>query len=558
MPLSLSLPLSLYNNQNGATPEFFDDDIPLLYLGAETPAIYLDDGDVEDSNLPSVRKLYYGLLFAAGMKSDSGVGLKRSARHAMNLLKWLLIDWRDGTDTNHNTNNNNSSSSDSLNLFARAFLSLPVQYYKHLQLNLHVTGDDRGGAKEDACTIVVLLLCHHLQPESSQGGDGTGLLPQQPVLLEELVTTPVAQQAYDLWSARANLTAKQQELIKKNTLQRQAEIAMQQRQEALLQKKIGINTSALIHNAARDDLDMVLEDSEHQDASENNLDNNDDERDNHHRGGGGGEDDRSEDSEIDELDVMAAIRKRQKAIRKELALTSNSDGGGGGRHGHRSTVAAVRWEDSQLAREQAVRDRAAAAAAAAQQQNATTISNTVRDSADAAQEVQLREDEKAKVLGKDPLGILVNNHDEGEEQFDLRHLENAQAEQMELALHEAQEDIQKAESGNEEALKKAVLSKESLEQLIEKLGGLEAMENRNSKASILPTRSTFNPLLFLTLLHRKTSYKDLLASMERLSSTFCRLLFMFRRLFLYLEVCFICRWAFVTNVCLLSSLILVR
>ena len=91
---------------------------------------------------------------------------------------------------------------------------------------------------------------------------------------------------------------------------------------------------------------------------------------------------------------------------------------------------------------------------------------------------------------------------------------------MELALHEAQEDIQKAESGNEEALKKAVLSKESLEQLIERLGGLEAMENRNSKASILPTRSTFHPLLFLTLLHRKTSYKDLLASMERLSSTF--------------------------------------
>ena len=38
--------------------------------------------------------------------------------------------------------------------------------------------------------------------------------------------TPQAQQAYDLWSARANLTVQQQELIKKNTVQRQAEIAI--------------------------------------------------------------------------------------------------------------------------------------------------------------------------------------------------------------------------------------------------------------------------------------------------------------------------------------------
>ena len=47
----------------------------------------------------------------------------------------------------------------------------------------------------------------------------------------------------------------------------------------------------------------------------------------------------------------------------------------------------------------------------------------MHDSAVAAQEIQLREDDKAKALGQDPLKILVSSQDEGEEQFDLRHLE---------------------------------------------------------------------------------------------------------------------------------------
>jgi hypothetical protein len=66
-------------------------------------------------------------------------------------------------------------------------------------------------------------------------------------------------------------------------------------------------------------------------------------------------------------------------------------------------------------------------------------------------------------------------------------------------------------------MKKTIYQKESLEQLVDKMGGLETMES-NPKASILPTNSRFNSLLFLTLLHRKTSYKELMKSMERLSS----------------------------------------
>jgi len=139
----------------------------------------------------------------------------------------------------------------------------------------------------------------------------------------------------------------------------------------------------------------------------------------------------------------------------------------------------------------------------------------MRDSQDVAQEAAIREEEKSRLHGKDPLGIV--NADE-EELMDLFRVEKAQAEQIEKALYEIQEEIQKAESaGNDDQMKKAILQKESLEQLVEKLGGLEVMEN-NPKASILPTNSKFNSLLFLTLLHRKTPYKELVRSMERLSS----------------------------------------
>ena len=457
--------LNIHTQPNGATPEFYDDDIPLLYLGAETPAIYLDD----DDDLPM--GLYYGLLLAAGMPSEH-TGLKRSARHSMNLLKWLLLDYKD--EANQQTD---------LNIFAKAFLALPVQYYRHMQLNLHVTGDDRGGAKEDACQIIVLILCRHTTEDQES---------PMPVLLEELVTTPQSQQAYDLWSARsATLTVQQAELIKKNTMTRQAEIAMQQRQEAVLNKQAV---------AAADDLDLILEENSENEGSDGDAEQRKETNEDVGGGAGGAVDEKNaavdEDSESDddELDVMAAMRKRQKLVRKELKAAENRGEISAGKG-----VAATRWEDCRTAREQAL---------------AAVQHDTVRESQEAAQEAADREEEKSRIISKDPLGILL------EDECDLRQVENGQAAQMELALHEVQEEIQKSEN-NEELHKKAVFQKESLEALTEKLGGLEGMESSNTnKASILPTNSKFNPILFLTLLHRKTPHKELIGSLDRLSSEY--------------------------------------
>jgi hypothetical protein len=278
-------------------PEFYDDDIPLLYLGADTPALFYDNAE-NDAPLKS----YFGLLPSAGLRSTDG--LKRSARHAMNLLSYLLLDWTDGTPLPNN-----------MNLFARSFLSLPVSSYNaHMELNAHVAGDDRGGAKEDACRIVVLILTRHLDPTGDHA---------QPLLLEEVVTQPVAQQAFDVWCATAaTLTIQQQELMSQNAMTRQAELDRQQRQEALLNKNL---------HHTNDEYDV--DDPDGSEQGPEGDDNGDHDVDK--------EDDDSETEGDDPDNVMATIRKRQRKLLKQQGLAS-------------SRLAVVRWADSQVAREQAI------------------------------------------------------------------------------------------------------------------------------------------------------------------------------------------------------------
>lgn len=394
-----------------------------------------------------------GLLQACGTPSDKGT-LKRSARHSMNLLKWLIMDWKEP-----------GHKGDELNLFAKSFLSLDVSHYHHMQLDLHCIGDDRGGAKVDACEIIVQILTKHMD----EAGEHSS-----PVMMEELVSRPAAQQEFELWTAR-HCSASVQDAIKKAAAARQSELVLQQRQHALANKAQG--------GAATDDL--FLDESDHQDHSD----------------GGGAEDEteESEDGFLDEDDVVAAMRKRKKSLRKELR---EAEGRGEITAAH---GVAARWEDSQLAREQ--RARAASAARAGEHE-------TVRDSQEAAQELMEREEERAKVLGKDPLGIV------DAEDFDLAAIDKSPAEHLEQASHELQQDLQKADSiGHEKMIKKARGKKESLEAFVDRLGGIDAMENTaNLQHSIVPTNPKFNPLLFLTLVHRTTKFQTLIGSMSRLSS----------------------------------------
>ena len=403
-------------------PEFYDDDVPVLLMGSHA-------ADPDDDDLAN----YYGLMEACGTLSGEHDGrLKRSARHAMNLLKWLILDFKE--DINQGKK---------MNVFGTAFLSMPVHYYHRMGLDLHCSGDDRGGAKEDACQLMVLILTKHL----SEDGE-----TEQPVMLEDLMTNPKAQQEFEIWSA-SHVSASQQDKIAKNAALRQAELNLHERQTAL---------AAVENDESVESEDGPEEPSDHD-------------------------------------DVMVVLKKRQKAIIKELKQAETR-----GEVATRVSVA-VRWEDTQLAREQAA--RAASAAKAGQHE-------TVRDSQEAMQELAEREEEKAKAFSHDPLGITQD------EEFDLRQLEKEQAERIEQILNELDEDARKAESsGNEELLRKIMVQKESLESMVDQLGGIDAMENSKVRAhSILPTSPKFHPILFLTLAHRTTAYDELIRSLERLST----------------------------------------
>ncbi|GAX11403.1 hypothetical protein FisN_22Lh076 [Fistulifera solaris] len=414
-----------YISNKGTTPEFYDDDIPLLFLGSAAPAASLDDPDDVE-----ILAGLYGLLQACGTPSGEHDGtLKRSARHAMTLLKWLLLDW--------------NKNSDAPNPFKTSFLCLNPQQYQYMGLDFHCDDrkGDRGGAKEEACQVIVLILTEHRSEDGEKA---------QPLMMEELITRPIAQQEFEIWLANST--------------------------SASVQEKLRRALGGGVQEDYDDDSDAAESDHEKDDGSEG-----------------------SDQDYGDSDDIMAAFRKRQKNLRKELKQAE-----GRGEIRAKQGVAA-RWEDSQLAREQ--RAWAASANRAGQHQS-------VRDSQDAAQEAAEREEVRDKLVGKDPLGLI------NDQEFDLRQVELNMAEQMEQALHDLQEEIQKAESaGSEELVRTAAAQKESLEALVERMGGLEMMENpQNATHSVLPSHPKFDPLLFLTLVHRKTSYDALMGSMGRLSS----------------------------------------
>ena len=132
----------------------------------------------------------YGLLQACGTPSvEHDHMLKRSARHAMSLLKFLVCDFvEDGAGGGFDPSKDlTSPDASNLNLFAQGFCSLPPNKYKHMSLDLHVVGDQRGGAKEDACYVMTLLLVFHVLEDGETSA---------PMSKEELLATVAAQQAF--------------------------------------------------------------------------------------------------------------------------------------------------------------------------------------------------------------------------------------------------------------------------------------------------------------------------------------------------------------------------
>ena len=439
---------------NAGTPEFYDDDIPLLLLGSAAPAALLAASDLLDDidygGGGDNNSEIYGLLQACGTPSvEHDQMLKRSARHAMSLLKFLVIDFVEEGET-----------SNGMNLFAQAFCSFPVDKYRYMSLDLHLIGDQRGGAQEDACEVMVLLLTKHLQEDGETAC---------PLAKEDLLASPQAQQAFDLWVAQHS-TKSQKNAIKKNAQKRR------ESEEAL--------------NFAGRELST--------------------------KQSGGDEDIDDSDASGDE----GMKRRKKKSSKKKNRLDSS--------HKEELSGPALRWEDSNLYREQQFRMAAQKRLQGGIGSSSNNTHDNVRESQEAAAELAEREEEKNKLLRRDPLGL------HGVE-FDLKAIETEQVDHLEQALSQLQEELSKAEAGGEDdqALR---AKKESLEMVLDGVvgmangvGGLSNHGNGLKKTgkSILPIDSNFDPILFLTLVHQSASYEELVGSMNRLSSTYRKTFFLF-------------------------------
>ncbi|KAL3817074.1 hypothetical protein ACHAXA_000124 [Cyclostephanos tholiformis] len=141
-------------------PEFYDDDYNLLLLGSESPTV-MENEELEGVNL-------VGLLRASGCPRsvDHMDALKRSARPAISLLRYLCLDFGGDAEPSSAVGENASRVvgllSRRLNGFASALCALNVPQLRLLRFDIHVGGGtDCGGSKDDACRLLALILTRH-------------------------------------------------------------------------------------------------------------------------------------------------------------------------------------------------------------------------------------------------------------------------------------------------------------------------------------------------------------------------------------------------------------
>lgn len=126
------------------------------------------------------------------------------------------------------------------------------------------------------------------------------------------------------------------------------------------------------------------------------------------------------------------------------------------------------------------------------------------------------EEAKQRLIGRDPLGIRTKGA------FDLRQIDANRSYLIQQLLQNMEAEIQaELATNNEAGVEKANWlegQRQAMLNLIE-LKKLNSGEDEESLVlpSILPTSPDFDPILFLTLAHRDTTYKELCASTSRLS-----------------------------------------
>lgn len=159
---------------------------------------------MEDEDLANMT--LYGMLRAAGCPStDHKDSLKRSARPAISLLRYLCLEF-------DQTNTKNLFLGE-LNGFGQALCALNVPQLRTLRLDIHIgKGDNesgsRGGSKDDACHLCALILARHTD---------TDYETPKPINIRDVLPAGETRAEFENWLASCpSVTSEVRRMIQEN------------------------------------------------------------------------------------------------------------------------------------------------------------------------------------------------------------------------------------------------------------------------------------------------------------------------------------------------------
>jgi len=501
------------------TPEFYDDDIPLLLLGSQANTVGTLYGKEEEYQQDLSE--YYGLLQACSTPSRDHEGqLKRSCRNAMNLLKYLVLDRVEVQDGEPLPVSIDATTGlPELNPFAYALCSLSAKQLKIANFGAHLLDNiNRGAAKDDACEILLLVLTRHFDPISDNATFTSALVKtSKPIAIEELLPDPRTKQSFENWlvtnKSRDVLNSIRSNFLHSNkgnetgssyikTPERKNKVDVEAESKVSPNKifdsgiELGINILdgfKKIPKPTPEEQNAIAEAEAHA------------------------------EQQLDKLGLN--LYKKQDVI-----MTGGGNGGSG--DGNEDILAPPTcWKDSQLAKLY-IDDGGGG--------DSSKLSRQMEREKNVNHEKGKKQQmERQKMIGRDPLGIRPEN-------FDLQKIESRINELLKQAITDLEDEI--AETGGADIedgltgkkkrrdrrnhgysldqLVSLEVQRDSLRSILEREHKVAEEDRDNGETkpvavedlSILPTHPNFNPLLFLTLVHRDASFEQLQDSIERLNN----------------------------------------
>ena len=389
----------------------------------------------------------------------------------MNLLKYLVCDHVDLIDGERSNDGVDAITGlPELNAFAYTFCSLTPAQLRIANFDAHIkeaSGNDaalRSGSMSDACEILVLLLTRHFDPN-----DNTA---ETKLSVEDILVTPQAKMTFYTWMSQ-NVRDDIQDKIKNNE---SAAVPTRITTETNISQPSGNISTNPFGNEGDDEIDI------------DNL--------------------FKPDSSRRNIEAAAAADRPQRLENIGIKLDEVGQSN--------SPLSPSSWKESALAKQQVKLSVA---------QGVATFNDKTKEKW--SQQIK----ERQILIGRDPMGLRPDT-------FDLKGVKEKVIDVLDGCIEDLEEEIHDGgylkppeESRRKKKDKYAyqvdkLVSLENQKAALEKiLHGEQTNEDEEKRLSaydlsILPADSNFDPLLFLTIIHRDATYDQLKDSIEKLESKY--------------------------------------